>query len=250
MKMPSIIRNWDESQRASAVKIFGLCVAALALFILIATISYLLHWKQDMSFVPGEAVANAAGTLGYRTGKFLVCDFLGLGSFALLVILVAIAVRLLTGKLGVSLVKTVLLAVSGAFVASLLLAFIGKLAGLENAFGGGLGGACGAAVVDAGVLVLGPFVTAIVILLLVALWLFFTSSRFNQWLAGLWSRKENPEPDNPEAEKEEEPRRGIWRKPKPVIVPGEPDEPEIQEIPEKPDYPEVPDLPAHTVLTI
>ena len=135
MKMPSIIRNWDESQRASAVKIFGLCVAALALFILIATISYLLHWKQDMSFVPGEAVANAAGTLGYRTGKFLVCDFLGLGSFALLVILVAIAVRLLTGKLGVSLVKTVLLAVSGAFVASLLLAFIGKLAGLENAFG-------------------------------------------------------------------------------------------------------------------
>ena len=199
MKMPSIIRNWDESQRASAVKILGLCTAAFALFILISTVSYLLHWKQDMSFVPGEAVANAGGTLGYRTGKFLVCDFLGFGSFALLVILVAIAVRLLTGKWGASLIKTVLLTLSGAFVASLLLAFIGKLAGLENAFGGGLGGACGAAVVDAGILVLGPFVTAIVILLLVALWLFFTSSRFNLWLAGLWTRREKPEkPEKPE----------------------------------------------------
>ncbi|MCR5709088.1 MAG: DNA translocase FtsK [Bacteroidales bacterium] len=220
MKMPSIIRNWDESQRASAVKFFGLCVAAFAVFILIATVSYLLHWKQDMSFVPGETVANAAGTLGYRTGKFLVCDFLGFGSFALLVILVAIAVRLLTGKWGASLIKTVLLAVSGAFVASLLLAFIGKLAGLENAFGGGLGGACGAAVVDAGILVLGPFVTALVVLLLAALWLFFTSSRFNLWLAGLWSRREPEIEDNPE--------------PKPV-KPEEPNVPDVPDVPEKPE---------------
>ena len=235
MKMPSIIRNWDESQRASAVKIFGLCVAAFAVFILIATVSYLLHWKQDMSFVPGEAVANAAGTLGYRTGKFLVCDFLGFGSFALLVILVAFAVRLLTGKWGASLIKTVLLAVSGAFVASLLLAFIGKLAGLENAFGGGLGGACGAAVVDAGILVLGPFVTALVVLLLAALWLFFTSNRFNLWLAGLWSRKEPEIINDPVMNQvEEEPRPRGWRKPKPV----EPEEPKVPDVPEEPEKPE------------
>ncbi|MBQ1683747.1 MAG: hypothetical protein II071_05675 [Bacteroidales bacterium] len=61
MKAPSFIRNWDENQRASAVKILGLIVAAAALFILISTVSYLFHWKQDMSFVPGEAVSNAAG---------------------------------------------------------------------------------------------------------------------------------------------------------------------------------------------
>ncbi|MBO4670686.1 MAG: DNA translocase FtsK 4TM domain-containing protein [Bacteroidales bacterium] len=233
MKMPSVIRNWDESQRASAVKIFGLCVAAFALFILISTVSYLIHWKQDMSFVPGEAVANAAGTLGYRTGKFLVCDFLGFGSFALLVILVAIAVRLLTGKWGASLIKTVLLTISGAFVASLLLAFIGKLAGMENAFGGGLGGACGAAVVDAGILVLGYFVTGTAIILLVALWMFFTSKRFNVWLAGLWTRKEVKVTDDPEIAVTEKPTRRGWKVPKPD-KPDEPDEPEIPGPPVEP----------------
>ena len=80
MKTPRFIRNWDENQRASAVRILGLCVAVLALFVLVATVSYLTHWKQDMSFTAGEQVANAAGSLGYRTGKFLVGDFLGLGS--------------------------------------------------------------------------------------------------------------------------------------------------------------------------
>ena len=193
MKAPAFIRSWDENQRASAVKILGLCVAALALFVLISTVSYLIHWKQDMSFVPGDEVANAAGTLGYRTGRFLVCDFLGLGSFALLVILVAIASKLLTGKWIGSFLKTVLLALTGAFVVSLILAFAGDLAGLGNAFGGGLGGACGAAVTGWSVKVLGPYVTAVVILLLTVLWLFFFSSRFNRWFAGLF-RPAAPKP--------------------------------------------------------
>ena len=179
MKAPSFIRNWDENQRASAVKILGLIVAAAALFILISTVSYLFHWKQDMSFVPGEAVSNAAGTLGYKTGKFFVCDFLGFGSFALLVILVVIAVRLLTGRWIASFAKTLLLTLSGAFIVSLLLAFVSNVAGLDNAFGGGLGGACGAALTGFSFRVLGPYITAIVILLLIVLWLFFFSSRFN-----------------------------------------------------------------------
>ncbi|MBQ6098182.1 MAG: DNA translocase FtsK 4TM domain-containing protein, partial [Bacteroidales bacterium] len=132
MKLPRILSSWDENQRASAVKIAGLCVAALAIFVLIGSVSYMLHWQQDMSFEPGEKVANAAGTLGYRTGKFLVCDFLGLGSFALLVILVAVSVRLLTGRWAGSILKTVLLTISGAFIASLFFAFAGKLAGLSN----------------------------------------------------------------------------------------------------------------------
>ena len=200
MKTPRIIKNWDENQRAAAVKILGLCVAALALFVLVATISYLAHWKQDMSFTPGETVSNAAGTLGYGTGKFLVGDFLGLGSFALLIILVVMAIRLITGKWIVSFGRTLLLTLTGAFVASLLLAFVGRLAGLGTAFGGGLGGACGAAVTDSLMRVVGAIPTAILILLLIALWLFISSPRFNKWLAGLWQNhkpevKKDPEPD-------------------------------------------------------
>ena len=238
MKAPAFIRSWDENQRASAVKILGLCVAALALFVLISTVSYLIHWKQDMSFVPGDEVANAAGTLGYRTGRFLVCDFLGLGSFALLVILVAIASKLLTGKWIGSFLKTVLLALTGAFVVSLILAFAGDLAGLGNAFGGGLGGACGAAVTGWSVKVLGPYVTAVVILLLTVLWLFFFSSRFNRWFAGLFrpaatkpvkdpkpevagpgTIEADPEPQpEPEPEPEPEPAPKPKPRPKPEVA--------------------------------
>ena len=177
MKTPKFIRNWDENQKASAIRILGLATGALALFVLIASLSYLAHWQQDMSFVPGEKVANAAGTLGYCTGKFLVGDFLGLGSLALILILVVISARLLTGKWIMSLGRTLLLTLTGAFVASLLLAYIGQLAGLANAFGGGLGGACGADVVAFFNRVLGFIPTAILILLLVAGWLFIASSK-------------------------------------------------------------------------
>ena len=231
MKAPAFIRNWDESQKASAVKLLGLAVAALALFILIATVSYLLHWKQDMSFVPGQEVANAAGSLGYRTGKFFVCDFLGLGSFALLIILVAVAVKLLTGRWIGSFAKTVFLTLTGASVASLLLAFIGQIAGLGNAFGGGLGGALGASITGWSIRVLGPVVTAVAILLLVGLWLFFTSSRFNVWLAGLWNRNPGERPPRepaaptvqakPETEVEELRPAPVISRPRNKTVPAE-----------------------------
>ena len=46
-----IWKSWDEEERASAVRIAGLCVAALTLFIFIASLSYLFHWKEDMSLL-------------------------------------------------------------------------------------------------------------------------------------------------------------------------------------------------------
>ena len=233
MKTPRFIRNWDENQRASAVKILGLCVAALALFVLVATISYLTHWKQDMSFTAGEQVANAAGSLGYRTGKFLVGDFLGLGSLALIIILVVLAIRLLTGKWIIPLGRTLLLTLTGAFVASLLLAFIGRVAGLGTAFGGGLGGACGGSLTDSLVRILGHIPTAILILLLVALWLFISSPKFNAWLGNLWKTKEPKEPvvvpayEKPEKPKVEKPVKVVPEKkepekPKPATPEKEP----------------------------
>ena len=227
MKTPRFIRNWDENQKASAIKILGLCVAALALFVLVATVSYLTHWKQDMSFSAGEQVANAAGSLGYRTGKFLVGDFLGLGSLALIVILVVIAVRLLSGKWILPIGRTLLLTLTGAFVASLLLAYAGRLAGISTAFGGGLGGACGGALTDSLVRLVGLVPTAIFILLLVALWLFISSPKFNAWLASLWKKHEPKDPVvAPAYEKPVE----IIKEEKPVKV-----APVIKKTPEKPE---------------
>ena len=207
MRAPAFIRNWDESQKTSAIKLLGFCMAAVTVFIFIAIISYLLHWKQDMSFVSGQDVANAAGSLGYRTGKFFVCDFLGLGSIALLLILVIISVKLITGKWILSFTRTLLLTLTGAFAASLLLAYAGKIAGLGTAFGGGLGGACGAYIIDWGWRVIGAFATAVVVLLVIALWLFFTSARFNRMLAGLWNSKPREQLEEEEREREEQRRR-------------------------------------------
>ena len=178
----NIWKSWDENERATAVRIAGLCTAALTAFIFISILSYLFHWKQDMSL---QDVANAAGTLGNRTGRLLVCDMFGLGSFSLLIILAAVSVRLLGHKWHYSLVKTALVAIFGAFISSLVFAYAGGLAGLQNAFGGGLGGHCGAFVVNWAEGQLGEIVTAFLILILIACYLFFSSARFTRWFAGL-----------------------------------------------------------------
>lgn len=91
--------------------------------------------------------------------------------------------------------RTILLTVSGALVASFLLAFISDLAGWGNVFGGGLGGECGETVVSWSRNLFGSIITAILLLLLLALWLFFASDKFRDWLDSLGQVKE---PDNPE----------------------------------------------------
>ena len=194
-----IWQSWDEEERAAAVRIAGLCVAALTLFIFISTFSYLFHWREDMSLLgdpdamqAGRAVGNAAGKLGFRTGHLLVCDLFGLGSFSLLIILTAVSVRLLAHRWPKSLVKTALIAVFGAFLSSVILAFIGKRAGLDLAFGGGLGGHCGAAVVSWAENLFGPIVTGLFLVILTAAFLFFASKRFNRWFASIGQPKEKP----------------------------------------------------------
>ena len=194
-----IWKTWDEEERTSAVRIAGLCVAALTFFIFIATFSYLFHWKEDLSLLGDPAgmdaarsVGNAAGKLGFRTGHLLVCDLFGLGSFALLIILAAVAVRLLARRWINSLLKTTLIALFGAFIASLLLAWIGSLTGLDTVFGGGLGGRCGATVVGWAENLFGKVVTGLFVLILLAAYLFFASRRFNTWFASLGQKEEKP----------------------------------------------------------
>ena len=197
-----IWQSWDEEERTAAVRIAGLCVAALTLFIFISTFSYLFHWREDMSLLgdpdamqAGRAVGNAAGKLGFRTGHLLVCDLFGLGSFSLLIILTAVSVRLLAHSWPKSLLKTALIAVFGAFLSSVILAFIGRRAGLDLVFGGGLGGRCGAAVTRWAENLFGPVVTGLFLVILTAAFLFFASKRFNRWFASIGQKKKDPARD-------------------------------------------------------
>ena len=231
-------KSWDEEERAAAVRIAGLCVAALTLFIFISTFSYLFHWREDMSLLGDpdamdttRAVGNAAGKLGFRTGHLLVCDLFGLGSFSLLIILAAVATRLLSHRWFNSLLKTTLIALFGAFFSSLVLAFAGKRAGLQTLFGGGLGGRCGASVVDWAENLFGPIVTGLFIVILAAAFLFFASKRFNRWFASIDVRKPKPdkpyivEPDVPETPPAPDP--GVQKPVSgvPPVLPGTDEEP-------------------------
>lgn len=188
-----IWKNWDEEEKAVAVKLTGAFFLVAAIFVFISIVSYLFSWKQDASLLSGgsimENATNAAGSLGFRTGHFLVSELFGIGSLALLIILLAISVRLLSGKWQSSLARTGIITLFGAFMASLALSYIGRLLGMETAFDGGLGGRCGAFCITWMTRTLGVIVTGLVIAVLIAIFLVLSSKKFSRWLSTLGSGK-------------------------------------------------------------
>ena len=194
-------KNMDEDDKARLVKTTGFVVAIFTVFTLLATVSYFFTWKVDQSALAAPVgdtsveIRNLAGKLGYKWSNLLVRRWFGLGSLALIVILFAISVRLLLQRWHYSMLKTILLTVSGALVSSFILSFISDLFGWSNIFGGGLGGECGEAVVGWSRNLFGPVITGFLILLLLALWLFFISDRFSRWFASLGDISSDHEKD-------------------------------------------------------
>ena len=192
---PGFWKSWDDRQRETAVKLFGLLLAVLAVYTLISCVSYLFTWKTDQSLLtspdslsPETAVSNPSGKLGFRLGRFLICDCFGLGSIALVVILAAAAARILLHKWKYSLLKTTAVVLSGALVLSLILSWTAGLFGADNAFGGGLGGRCGAFLVGWSNNLFGRLLTLFFILVLALVWLLLVSRRFSDWFSSLGSR--------------------------------------------------------------
>lgn len=218
--------NLTDQQKITARRITGLFVAALALFTLLSSASYLFTWKADMSLQTGESMMetgvkadNLTAKLGYKLGKLLVCDWFGIGSFALLVILVVVADWLLRGKSRYSVLKTVVVVFSGTFIASLLLAWISKLFRLTNCFGGGLGGRFGAYVVDWSDNLVGYF-TPVLIFLLIVCWLVFTNRKFSEWVGSLtFGQKKEEALAGPEPESELDTEVETAAEPEPIPVP-------------------------------
>lgn len=223
-------KYWDEQQKISARRILGLLVAALTLFLLIAEVSYLLHWQEDMSLLGGSggAAANKAGTLGARTGHLLVCELFGLASLTLPLVLAAVSARLLFGLWKRPLTGTAIILISAAFIFSFALAYVGGLLGATAVFGGGLGGWCGAHVVSWAITTLGLIPTGAIIAILILCWLFFCSNRFTAWFARIGDkRRERREQrrleKEAEAEMEAEAPAAAVAEDEPVVI-DEPDE--------------------------
>lgn len=208
-------RNMDDEDKAKLTKTAGFLVALLAVFTLLATISYFFTWKTDQSSLSSAVgdtsveVSNMAGKMGYRWADLLVRRWFGLGSLAFVVILFAVSVRLLLHRWHYSMVKTTLLTVTGAMLSSFILAFASDLSGLGNAFGGGLGGECGESVVKWTSVVFGNILTGFMLAFLVVVWLVLASGKFSDWLMALGRKKEpvaeDCDPEEPSVRQVQEP---------------------------------------------
>ncbi len=242
----SFFSDMTPERKSNILKYTGVAVAVLAAFSFISVVSYLFTWKADQSLMAdpammdtGVEVANWAGKAGYLWSRFLVSECFGLGSFALVFLMGAVAFRLFFWNRSIGLLRTTFITLTGAFLSSMILSFCSMLLGNDTFFGGGLGGDAGYAVVKWVSNLIGIPVTALVLVALVIGWLLMFSAKFAHWFAMTGERTEEEDPQV----QEEEPAADVPVVPDPEDEPmPEPEEPVIPE-PVVPD-PVVPDVPA------
>ena len=190
--MKKFFADLDPDKKSNMLKYTGIAVLVFALFTLISSVSYLFTWQADQSLMShpemmdqGVETANWGGKLGYVWSRFLVCRCFGLGSFALVFLMGAVAYRLFFWNRRIGLLRTTFVTVSGTFLSSLVLAFASMSFGADTAFGGGLGGDAGHAVTSWMINLTGGAVTGLVIAALAVAWLLLSNVRFARWFASV-----------------------------------------------------------------
>ena len=189
----------DPDKKSNILKYTGIAVLVFALFTLISTVSYLFTWQMDQSLMShpdmmgkGVDVENWGGKLGYRWSRFLVSGCFGLGSFALVFLMGAVAYRLFFWNKHIGLLRTTFVTVSGAFLSSLVLSFVSMAFGQDTAFGGGLGGDAGHAVIAWLSNMTGDLATGLILIALTVAWLLLSNERFAKWFASFGEKTEVP----------------------------------------------------------
>jgi len=179
-------------RRRMGLRIAGTAAVLLVtLWMSVSVISYIFTWKQDQSLLSGGDVAvNAASTSGFSLGKFLVSDSFGLAALCIVLFMILWSVKLLRPSVKIGIKKAFYGLLTLTLLLSWILAYAGMVTGNEFAFGGGLGGRCGSALVRA-VSGIGPIVTGALLVALAVIWLYCMSSRFSNFMMG---RKPEPRP--------------------------------------------------------
>ena len=190
--MKKFFSEIDQDKKSNIFKYTGIAVLVFTLFTLLSSVSYLFTWQADQSLLSdpdmmskGVAVENWGGKLGYRWSRFLVSGCFGLGSFALVFLMGAVAYRLFFWNRHIGLLRTTFVTVSGAFLSSLILAFVSMAFGPDTAFGGGLGGDAGHAVVSWLSNMTGDVITGLIFIVLTIAWLLLSNNRFASWFASV-----------------------------------------------------------------
>ena len=181
LKRPSAYwAELDEKRRSEYRIVAAVLLGIFTLFTAIAVGSYFFTWKQDASLLSEPdlmgsevEVSNAGSKLGFRWGRFLVTRSFGVAALGLVAFLVVWTLSRAIPKLRIPLGKWFVYSFTGTFLGSWLLALLSRLAGWDTLFGGGLGGRAGAALVNGSINLVGFIVTAIAVLALTGLWLYF-----------------------------------------------------------------------------
>ena len=246
----SFFSDMTQEKKSAIYRYCGLAVLALTLFTLASLVSYLFTWQEDQSLLAhpdmidkSVDVANWGGKAGYRWSEFLVARCFGLGSFALVFLMGAVAFRLYFWNRSIGLFRTFCITVAGTFLVSLILAFISYICGVGHLFGGSMGGDAGYAVVTSLSNLVGDFATALVLIVLSVAWLLVSNKRFAHWFAVDKVKETSVEDDGPAQEEfsseypqpEEEVSEDIVPD---DVDPAEPCEQELPQVPETQPEPE------------
>jgi len=205
-KEKKVAKSLDPKTVARVLKVSGIVVAVFAFFTLIACVSYLFTWKVDQSLLSDPSmmsknvsVHNWGGKLGYRWADLLIADCLGLGSFALVILLFVAAWHLFFRTKPSGIIRMVLVTFSGSVLCAAILSFCSRIFCADTFFSGGLGGRMGAGMADGLVNLIGHIGTGLVLLVCLVVWLIFSSKKFAEWLTRAFEPKPKPEQE-PEAE--------------------------------------------------
>ncbi|MBE6250214.1 MAG: DNA translocase FtsK [Bacteroidales bacterium] len=192
VKGKGIRQRLTQEQKDNIRRYAGLLVLVLAAFTLLSVVSYLFTWKEDMSqmsHIGTAQLSNWCGRIGYMWANLLVARTFGLGSFFLVFLLGAVAYNYVMKKSEFGLLRVAFITLTGAFLSSLLLAYVSDVAGVDTWFDGGMGGDAGASVVMWLNSWVGVPVTGLFIMLLVIGWMILSSSRFSHWFSVVGEKK-------------------------------------------------------------
>ena len=222
----------SERKKAGLRLAGNIVVLLITVWVSVSVVSYVFTWRQDQSaLAQGGAVENAAASTGLSAGHFLVTDSFGLAAFCVVAFLVAWCLKRLWRGCPLNLRKWFYGCLTLSFLLSWTLVYVGRFTGLEQAFGGGLGGRAGAALVGWFWSKTGEIITGCLLLALYAVWFYCMSARFADIIMG---KKGIPDQvghdgdqvghDEPEPEVEPEPApvpvrvKPLRVKPEPVVV--------------------------------
>ena len=155
----------------------GALLAIFAFFTLLAFVSFFFTWHADYSHLSDagmmamdKSVANWASKIGFLWANLWIGKWLGAAALVLPAWLVACVVKLFAPE-KCRLIRWTLLAATGMFLLSIVLAFIGKHSGLDALLPSGWGGGCGKTVIEAMENLLKPLITGLIVLWAALMWI-------------------------------------------------------------------------------